>query len=222
MVKAPLYTVKGIKTGELTLPRDIFEQKPNLNLIAQAVYVYQERGHVGLRKTQTRAEVNRTTKKLYKQKGTGGARHGSRRAPIFVGGGVAFGPRPVRRTLTLSTSLRSKSRAYAFSVKAEAKEVVGVSGINKIAKTKEAAGFLAKLSKDTGAKRFTFILSQESKPIMMYLKNLARAKTVFFRDANALDIVTGGTLILDRDIFGVQKAAKKVTAKPKKIKKQTK
>ncbi len=67
MIKAPIYTIKGTKTGEQTLPKDIFEVKPNLNLLAQAVRVYEERGHTGLRKTKTRSEVNRTGKKLYKQ-----------------------------------------------------------------------------------------------------------------------------------------------------------
>ena len=98
-MKAQIFSVKGVKTGEESLPKE-FSQKVNLALLAQAVHVFEERGHVGLRKTKTRSEINRTTKKIYKQKGTGGARHGSRRANLYVGGGVALGPRPIRRILT--------------------------------------------------------------------------------------------------------------------------
>ena len=68
----------------MNLPKE-FDQKLNMPLLAQAVHVYEERSHVGLRNTKTRSEVNRTTKKIYKQKGTGGARHGSRRANLYVG-----------------------------------------------------------------------------------------------------------------------------------------
>ncbi len=151
MVKAQIYTLKGTKTGEFTLPKGMFEVTPNLNLLAQAVHVYEERGHVGLRKTKTRSEVNRTTKKVYKQKGTGGARHGSRRANVFVGGGVALGPRPERRILTLPQALRNKAKIYAFSLKAKEKEIIVISGLSKIAKTKEAGEFLAKVGKDANA-----------------------------------------------------------------------
>lgn len=201
MVKAPIYTVKGTKTGEQVLPKDVFEVKPNLNLLAQAIHVYEERGHVGLRRTQTRSEVNRTTKKIYKQKGTGGARHGSRRANLFVGGGVALGPRPERRILTLSQDLKNKAKASAFSLKAGEKEIVVINGAEKIVKTKEAGNFLKKLTKEMGAERFTFILSEKLVGARKFLKNLADARTVLYKDINALDIYNGGVLILDKEIF---------------------
>ena len=206
MIKAPIYTVKGTKTGEQVLPKDIFEVKPNLNLLAQAVHIYEERGHVGLRRTQTRSEVNRTTKKVYAQKGTGGARHGSRRANLFVGGGVALGPRPERRTLTLSQGMRIKAKTYAFSLKAGEKEIVVVTGADKIVKTKEAGDLLKKLTKDLGAKRFTFVLSDAGNGTRRFLSNLATAKTISYREATALDIYNGGTLILDSAIFEAKKA----------------
>ena len=93
MLKTKTYSLKGTKLKETSLPKE-FGQKENLPLLAQAVRVYEERSHIGFAKTKTRAEVNRTTKKVYKQKGTGGARHGARSAPIYVGGGTAHGPNP--------------------------------------------------------------------------------------------------------------------------------
>lgn len=221
-MKAQIYTTKGTKAGELTLPRGIFEVKPNLNLLAQVIHVYEERSHTGLRKTQTRSEVNRTTKKIYKQKGTGGARHGSRRANLFVGGGVALGPRPERRILMLSTALKNRAKVYAFSLKATQKEIVAVRGISKIIKTKEAAELLSKLNKDTGAKRFTFVLSEKAKEAFKFLRNLKDANAVSYKDITALNIWIGGILILDQEIFEVEKTAEKAVKKPAKAVKKSK
>lgn len=214
MVKAPIYTIKGTKTGEQALPKDVFEVKPNLNLLAQVIHVYEDRNHVGLRNTKTRSEVNRTTKKVYAQKGTGGARHGSRRANLYVGGGVVFGPRPIHRVLTLSSALKNKAKAYAFSLKVSEKEVVVASGIDKLSKTKEAGEFLKKIggARFTRARRsragFTFILSEKSRPANKFLRNLGSAKSVFYKDANAYDVFTGGMLVLDKEIFEKEKSKK--------------
>lgn len=220
MVKAPIYTIKGTKTGEITLPKGVFEVKPNLKLLAQAIHVYEERSHIGLRNTKTRSEVNRTTKKVYKQKGTGGARHGSRRANLFVGGGVALGPRAERRILTLPSGVKEKAKIYAFSAKASDGAIVAVSGIAKIVKTKEAGEFLKKLIKERFIKeprrgaRFTFVLSDKAKEALKFLKNLGNAKTVNYKDITALDIWRGGVLVLDNGIFEVEKPVKKVEEKP--------
>ena len=209
MIKAKRYTLKGTKTEDVTLPKDVFDVKPNMNLLAQASYVYEERAHIGLRKAKTRSEVNRTTKKVYKQKGTGGARHGSRRAPIYVGGGVALGPRPIRRELNLSASAKGKSKVYALSAKAGKGDIVVISGISKIAKTKEAAELIKKLSAELKAKRFTVLLSEKAGDAFKCLRNLKNVKALLFQNANARDIVTGGTLLIDEEVFETKKEAKK-------------
>jgi large subunit ribosomal protein L4 len=211
MIKAPVFTIKGTKTGEAALPKE-FDQKVNLHLLAQAVYVYEERSHVGLRKTKTRSEVNRTSKKLYKQKGTGGARHGSRRANLFVGGGVALGPRPVRRILNLSDKLKSRAKLFAYSLKAGEGQIVMVSGLSKIEKTKEVGDLIKALRKATGAKRFTFALSESAGETFKFMRNLTQVKAIFFKDANAFDIYRGGLIVLDKDILSpVKKQTKKIT-----------
>lgn len=180
------------KVSDFKLPKE-FRIKPNLNLLAQAIHVYEERSHVGLRKAQTRAEVNRTGKKVYKQKGTGGARHGSKRAPIYVGGGVAHGPRPIRRILTLPLKLKRLAKSMALS----SAEAVVASGFGTLAKTKEVQEFVGKL----GGKRFLFLLSEKNKKAAEKIRNLIGTKVKLFTSANALDIIKGGTLVLDKDIF---------------------
>jgi large subunit ribosomal protein L4 len=192
--------------------------KVNSSLLAQAIYIYEKRAHIGLRKTKTRAEINRTSKKVYKQKGTGGARHGSRRANLFVGGGVALGPRPIKRILILANKIKSKARPMAFALKAGDKELIFVSGISKLAKTKEAGELIKALEKGTGAKRFTFILSEKSKEIVRYLKNLKKVNYIFYKDSNALDIFRGGMIVVDEEIFEVNKVMKvNKSAKPVKL-----
>jgi len=218
MIKALTFSVKGIKIGEEALPKE-FDQKVNLPFLAQAVHVYEERGHVGLRKTKTRAEVNRTTKKIYKQKGTGGARHGSRRANLYVGGGVALGPRPVRRILTLSGKMKSRARLFAYSIKADEGKIVLVSGLSKIEKTKSVVDLIKALEKITGEKRFTFVLSDEVKTVVKFFRNLKLANAIFWKNANAYDIFTGGLIVIDSEILAKKPEIK---AKSEVIKKAVK
>jgi large subunit ribosomal protein L4 len=218
MIKALTFSVKGIKTGEEALPKE-FDQKVNLPFLAQAVHVYEERGHVGLRKTKTRAEVNRTTKKIYKQKGTGGARHGSRRANLYVGGGVALGPRPIRRTLTLSGKMKSRARLFAYSIKADEGKIILVSGLSKIDKTKAVVDLIKALEKVTGEKRFTFVLSDEAKTVVKFFRNLKLANAIFWQNANAYDIFTGGLIVIDSEILAKKPEIK---AKSEVIKKAVK
>lgn len=220
-MKLQTFTIKGTKVEETNLPKE-FGGKINLPLLAQAIYVYENRVHIGLRNTKTRSEVNRTTKKVYKQKGTGGARHGSRRAPIFVGGGIALGPRPLKRVLNLPKDIKNKAKSMAFSLKANDKELVFVSGISKITKTREAGDLVKALKKELSAKRFTFVLSEKAKEVSKFLKNLENASYVFYKDANALDIYRGGMIVVDEEIFGKKVKVEGQELKEKKVAKTAK
>lgn len=217
MLKIDLYTLKGTKNGELSLPTE-FGSKSNPNLLAQAIRVYEERSHVGLRQAQTRSEVNRTTKKVYKQKGTGGARHGSRRAPIFVGGGVSHGPRAQRRILTLSGNQKVLSKMAAFNYKNQNKEIVAVEGLGKLEKTKTVAELLKKLTEATGSKRFSFVLADKNTAASRSMRNIQSAKPYLYKEVNAFQIVKGGLIVLDKDIF---EATKVKLEKPKTVKSKT-
>lgn len=219
-MKVQTFTSKGTKIEDTNLPKE-FSVKVNLPLLAQALYVYEERSHVGLRKTKTRAEVLRTTKKLYRQKGTGGARHGSRRAPIFVGGGVALGPRPVRRVLNLTNDIKSKAKFMAFALKANEGKLIFVSGISKLEKTKAAGELVDALKKAVKAKRFTFVLANNASGSIKVLRNLVDASCLLYKDVSALDIYRGGTIIMDEEIFAENKTtgSKEATKTAKTVKK---
>ncbi len=201
MAKADLYTMKGNKTKVINLPSD-FGQEINMSLVAQAMRVYEDRSHVGFAKTKTRGEVIRTKKKIYRQKGTGGARHGARSAPIYVGGGIAHGPRPVKRVLSLPAKLKRKALNMALSSKAADGGLIVVEGLSKVKKTKEVSEFLKKASKDMNFKRFTFVLADDKKDTAGFTRNLKNTNTYFKKDLNAYNIYLGGLVILDADLVG--------------------
>lgn len=197
MLKVPTYSVKGTKLVETVLPKE-FGEKPNLKFLAQAIRVYEERSHTGLAKTKTRAEVNRTKKKWYRQKGTGGARHGAKSAPIFVGGGVAHGPKPIRRELTLPKKMVKKALAQALSAKFVNKEIVVANGVEKFTKTREVKAFLDKIGK---AKSYTFVLAERNLLKKRFLRNLPSVEIIPHQNLNAFNVFFGGMLIFDGEIF---------------------
>jgi large subunit ribosomal protein L4 len=182
--------------ADFKLPKE-FGKEVNKSLLAQAIRVYEERSHVGLRNTKTRSEINRTGKKVYAQKGTGGARHGSRRANVFVGGGVIFGPRPLRRILELPAKLKILAKNTAILAKFIVHEVIAVEGLSKVNKTKTAGDFVKTLK----GRKFTFVLSEKNLKANKFLRNLKNTKNVSYKEASALDIFKGGTVILDKEIF---------------------
>ncbi len=201
MLKINTYSIKGIKLEALSLPKD-FSEKVNLTLLTQAIRVYEERSHPGLVKVKTRAEVDRTKKKWYRQKGTGGARHGARSAPIFVGGGAAHGPRPIRRELVLPEKMKRKALKVALSVKIENKEIMAVDGLSKITKTKDIKSFVAKLRKEfPNLKKISFVLSEVNLEIRKALQNIQNVDILAYKDLNAYLVFYGGMVVLYKEIF---------------------
>jgi large subunit ribosomal protein L4 len=196
-MKINTYSIKGTKSDEISLPKE-FSVEKNEKLLAQAIRVYEERSHVGLADTKTRAEINRTKKKWYKQKGTGGARHGAKSAPIFVGGGVAHGPKPIRRILLNSKKMVKQALYQALSIKLTKKEVAAVDGISGFTKTGQVKTFLNKVNK---VKRYTFILSPKNFSVKKYLRNIPGVKVVSYDSLNAFEVFFGGMLIFDSGIF---------------------
>src|SRR3989338_7040764 len=137
-MNVPVYSMVGTSSGTLALPKEFFGAKVNKALLTQAlrVYISNQKTHPG--STKTRGEVKGSTAKIYRQKGTGRARHGAIRAPIFVGGGITFGPKPRDVRLTLSKKMKKAALLSAFSLKMREKEILGLSGIDKASgKTKE-------------------------------------------------------------------------------------
>ncbi len=127
--KVPVVHVDGKVVGRTTLPTKLFAAKINAPLLAQAVRVRLANQRMGNASTKTRGEVEGSTRKIYRQKGTGRARHGAIRAPIFVGGGVVFGPKPRDYSLKLSKGMRRSALASALTSKLAEGGITIVSGL---------------------------------------------------------------------------------------------
>jgi large subunit ribosomal protein L4 len=123
-MKADIQTLGAGNAGTLELPDAIFGLEPRQDILHRMVVWQLAKRQAGTHHAKTRGEVNRTTKKLGNQKGSGGARHGSRRAGIFVGGGKAFGPRPRSHAIDLPKKVRALALKHALSAKARAEELV--------------------------------------------------------------------------------------------------
>ena len=123
-MKVAVKNISGKKVGALELRDDIFGIEPNLVVVHQALVRQQANARLGTHKTKTRSEVRGTTAKWYRQKGTGRARHGDRKAPIFVGGGQAHKPRPRDYSKKMPRKMRQLALRSALSVKAAAEEIV--------------------------------------------------------------------------------------------------
>lgn len=141
-----VYGLDGKAAGKMTLPGEIFGEEENPRLVAQAIRVHMANQRSGTSSTKTRAEVNGTTKKVYRQKGTGRARHGAKKAPIFVGGGITFGPRPRDFELTMPKKMKRKALLSALSGKFSQSKVMVVDFEKATGKTKEIAAALKSLS----------------------------------------------------------------------------
>lgn len=132
-----VYDISGQVTGKMQLPEEIFGVKVNTSLLAQAVRIYLVNQRSGTRKAKTRSEVAGSTRKIYRQKGTGRARHGDIKAPIFKGGGIAHGPKPKDYALSLSQKMRKLALMGALTQKFQNGEIKIISGLESVkSKTK--------------------------------------------------------------------------------------
>ena len=217
MLKVDLYSFEGKKKENVALPKE-YDVKPNLNLLSQAIHVYEDRGHPGLARAKTRSEVAISTRKIYKQKGTGGARHGAKSAPIFVGGGVAHGPKGIKRVLRLSGSHKEKAFLYAFNYKISDSRVVLVEGLEKIKKTKDAFNLIKNISKDKNwknGKNITVALSEKNRGALKFFRNIKGIKVDYFKSLNAYKLYLANELVIDKAVLE-EKTIKKTDIKEKK------
>lgn len=170
----------GKKKGKMTLPAEVFAQKASKALLAQAVRVYQANQREGSASTKTRGEVEGSTRKIYRQKGTGRARHGSIRAHIFVGGGVVFGPVPHSFTLQMPEKMRRKALTGALTNQLEAGRIVVMDGLEAVSKTKAMAQALAAVA--------------ATKNVLLVVGRDAAGVTRAARNIEGVDIVSGTSL----------------------------
>jgi len=197
MPQVDVYSIKGTKKGKVSLPSSLFAAKINPTLMAQAVRVYlsnQRRAHA---KTKTRSEVSRTKAKVWRQKGTGRARHGSRNAPIFVGGGVAHGPRGIQAyKKKLSRPMRRQALASALTSKFKEKEILVVDGLEKIEpKTKRMIKVLKALGLEGKDLRKLLVLAPDAKKVFSASRNIKEVTSVSASSLNTYQVLNAGKVI---------------------------
>jgi large subunit ribosomal protein L4 len=204
-MKISIYDKNGKKTDKsMVLPKEIFEVKINLPLMAQAVKVFLANQRTASPKTKTRSEVSGSTRKILRQKGTGRARHGDNKAPIFVGGGKAHGPIGVKKRLTLSKKMRQAALRSALSSKAKEGVIFIVDDLTKIApKTKQAVKFIDNLG--IGDKKATLYLSENNDNIIRAFGNLPNIVIGLANKLNAYQALSSGRIIFTKEAVKVLK-----------------
>lgn len=188
----PVYGLDGAVQEHMKLPEEMFSiAKPaSKNLITQYIRVYTTNQRQGTVATKTRGEVVGTTKKVYRQKGTGGARHGSRKAPIFVGGGVTFGPQPREFSLKINKKQKQKVFYSILSSKFKSGNIYAVADevMTMEPKTKNIAGLFNKI--DSEKKKTLVLLTNENRNnVVRASGNIPYINTVSATQVNAYQLL---------------------------------
>ncbi len=200
-----VYGVKGTVVETIALPQEMFGAKANPTLMAQAIRVYLANQRRGTVSTKTRGEVDGSTRKIYRQKGTGRARHGGARAPIFVHGGLAFGPKPRDYSLKLPQKMKQKALFSSLSSKLQDGKVTVVSGFETVSpKTKEMVGILKNFSKESGKKKKILIVTpaisqQAVQNVHRAARNIEGVRLLEANKLNTYDVLNTSRLVLMKD-----------------------
>lgn len=188
-MKLLTYNAKTLEKTEVKVP-SLWAGEPNMSLLSQAFYVYTDNSHKALAKTKGRGEVSASTRKIYRQKGTGNARHGSVSAPIFVGGGIAHGPKNVKKKLNLSKAMKAKALESAYKFKVAIGRLVLATGIYSLSKTKEVSKLVEQLKKDIkNVKSILFVLEDAKSSFTKIFRNIPNVSYVLSKNANAFDLL---------------------------------
>lgn len=200
----PLYNVQGEIVGEIELPSAIFEASINVPLMHQALVRQLANARLGTHKTKTRGEVNRSKAKWYRQKGTGRARHGSRNANIFVGGGIAHGPVPRKYTKQMPRKMRRAAIRSALSVKAREKQIFVLDALEMEApKTREMVKLLGRLGLD---RQVLLLLPDKNDSVEKSVRNLPSVKTLRAHYLNVRDLLGCDHVLMPRQALEVIEA----------------
>lgn len=208
-MKLDVINQKGKSVKSVDVSDEVFGVEPKQSVISQYVYAYLSNQRESNAHTKNRAEVRGGGKKPWRQKGTGRARFGSSRNPIWVKGGVAFGPRnTVNWKKKLTKKFRNAALKHALSalVKAENLKVVdAISFDEKKPLTKQAIDLIANFD----VKKCVIVISENNMAVRNAFSNIKNAKVVNINDVNVYDLVSNGTIIFDQD--AVQKIQDRVT-----------
>jgi len=198
-MKTPIYNIEGKEINKIDLPSQIFELPWNADLVHQVVTTMATNARQPIAHTKNRGEVRGGGRKPWKQKGTGRARHGSRRSPIWIGGGVTFGPRNEKDySRKLNKKMKAKALAIILSQKLKDNEIIFVDSLNLSApKTAEAKNRIVSLAKVAGFEKLatkrknTALISLGSKDnnIKKSFANFSNFLTEEARNINPIDLM---------------------------------
>ncbi|MDT2033755.1 MAG: 50S ribosomal protein L4 [Planktomarina sp.] len=194
-MKLNVIKLDGGKAGSVELDETLFGLEPRADILHRVVRWQRNNAQAGTHKVKTRSEVSYSTKKIYRQKGTGGARHGARSAPIFRGGGVYKGPTPRSHGHELPKKVRSLGLKHALSAKAKAGELVVIDAAVSDGKT----GLLAKMIENLGWKRALIIDGAAvNENFAQAARNIEGLDILPTMGANVYDILKRDTLVITK------------------------
>jgi large subunit ribosomal protein L4 len=200
---------EGKSTGRsVELPDTIFGIEPNDHVIYLAVKQHLAAQRQGTNKVKTRAEVKGSSKKLHKQKGTGGARKGNIRNPLYKGGGTIFGPKPRDYDFKLNRKVKDLAKMSALAYKAKENAIVVLEDLNfSEPKTQTFTGVLKNLKVD--GKKALYVTAEQNDNVYLSLRNLYNVLGTQLADINTYDVMNADVMILSEDaakIFTDEKA----------------
>jgi len=194
-MKLKVINLDGAAAGEVELSDEVFGQEPRGDILHRVVRWQRNNAQAGTHKVKTRSETSYSTKKIYRQKGTGGARHGDRNAPIFRKGGIYKGPTQRSHAHDLPKKIRKMGLKHALSAKAKAGELVVIEAASAEGKTKE----LASKVKNLGWKRALIIDGAEvNDGFAAAAANITGLDILPSQGANVYDILKRDTLVLTK------------------------
>ena len=195
-MQVDVLNIKGEKSGRsVELPDEIFGLEPNHHVIYLAVKQHLAAQRQGTHKVKTRLEVKGSSKKLHRQKGTGGARKGNLRSPLNKGGGTIFGPKPRDYDFKLNRKVKDLAKMGALSYKAKANAIMIVEDINlEVPKTKEILGILKGLN--IASKKLLFVYPEDNDNLFLSVRNIPKVNGTLLADINTYDLINADVLVL--------------------------
>ena len=195
-MQVKVLNIQGQETGRsIELPEDIFGIEPNNHAIYLAVKQYLAAQRQGTHKVKTRAEVQGASKKLHRQKGTGGSRKGNIRNPLYKGGGTIFGPKPHKYDIKLNRKVKDLAKMSALAHKAKANAIYVVEDMQiETPKTKTFMGMLNSLK--VGDKKLMYVLPEYNDTVYVSSRNIPSVLTTLMSDVNTYDLMNSEVLVL--------------------------
>ncbi len=188
--------IQGEATGRtIELPEEIFGIEPNNHAIYLAVKQFLGAQRQGTHKVKTRAEVNGSSRKLHKQKGTGGSRKGNIRNPLYKGGGTVFGPKPHKYDIKLNRKVKDLAKMSALTYKAKENAIIVIEDVNfEEPKTKNLMNILGAVKATD--KKIMFITPEYNDNLYKSIRNVPSVLGVLLSDVNTYDIMNSELLVL--------------------------